>query len=442
MSSTRNLAFQTLRHRDFRLLWAADSIAMLGTQMQRLAIIWQVYVLTEDPFQLGLLALFRFAPVAIFGIVGGVVADQHDRRQVLIWAHVGLFLTSGALAAATFADVASLWLLYLVTFVSSMFNSLAGPARQALIPSLVERREIAGATTIVNLAMQTAGIIGPALGGVVIASVGVGATYLWNALSFVVVIVAAILMRVRVAPMPITTRGLRAAKEGFAFLFATPILLAVMGLDFAATFFGTNTTLMPIFAEEILNIGAEGMGLLFSSIAAGAVIGSLVMSVLPVPQRPGRAIILAIIGYGVCTVGFGLSQNVVLAIVFLAGSGATDSISMAMRAAIRNLVTPDEYRGRIAAAHSTFAMGGPQLGEFRAGAMAAVFGTPASVAIGGVLTILSCLVAVRMVPPLTRYDSSEWSDDRPAPATHPAGEGTGSPLATGSGEPSRGVGRR
>jgi MFS family permease len=420
MSKPRNLAFQTLRHRDFRLLWAADSIAMLGTQMQRLAIIWQVYLLTEDPFQLGLLALFRFVPVAVFGIVGGVVADQHDRRQVLIWAHVGLFLTSGALAVATFADYASLWLLFLVTFVSSTFNSLAGPARQALIPSLVERREIAGATTIANLSMQTAGIIGPALGGFVIASLGVGTAYLWNALSFVAVIVAAILMRVRPEPMLITTRGLRAAKEGFAFLFATPILLAVMALDFAATFFGTNTTLMPIFADEILDIGAEGMGLLLSSIAAGAVIGSLVMSVLPVPQRPGRAIVLAIAGYGLCIVGFGLSQSVALALLFLAGSGAADSISMAMRAAIRNLVTPDAYRGRIAAAHSTFAMGGPQLGEFRAGAMAAAFGTPASVALGGLLTVLSCLVAVRMVPTLTRYDSSDWAEERPEPAGTPA----------------------
>jgi MFS family permease len=420
VSSRRNLAFQTLRHRDFRLLWAADSIAMLGTQMQRLAIMWQVYLLTESPLLLGLLALFRFVPVAVFGIIGGVVADQHDRRQVLIWAHVGLFATSGALAVATFADYASLWLLFLVTFVSSTFISLAGPARQALIPSLVERREIAGATTIANLSMQTAGIIGPALGGVVIASLGVGTAYLWNALSFIAVIVAAILMRVRAEPMPVTTRGLRAAREGFAFLFATPILLAVMGLDFAATFFGTNTTLMPIFADEILDIGAEGMGLLLSAIAAGAVIGSLVMSVLPVPQRPGRAIVLAIAGYGACTVGFGLSTSLVMAVVFLAGSGAADSISMAMRAAIRNLVTPDAYRGRIAAAHSTFAMGGPQLGEFRAGAMAAAFGTPASVAIGGLLTILSCLVAVRMVPPLTRYDSSDWSEDRPEPSTSPA----------------------
>lgn len=420
MSSARNLAFQTLRHRDFRLLWIADTIAMLGTQMQRVAIMWQVYVLTNDPLQLGLLALVRFLPILIFGIVGGVIADQRDRRQVLIWAHVGLFLTSGTLAVATFADMASIWLIYLVTFVSSTFNAGAGPARQALIPSLVNRSEIAGAATVVNLSMQTAGIVGPALGGVLIEPLGVGVAYVWNALSFVAVIVAAIMMRVRPEPIKVTTKGFAAAKEGFVFLFATPILLAVMALDFAATFFGTTNTLMPIFAEEILNIGAGGMGLLLSSIAAGAVLGSLVMSVLPVPQRPGRAIVIAIVAYGACMVGFGLSTNLQLSILFLAGSGAADSISMAMRHAIRNLVTPDEYRGRIAAAHSTFAMGGPQLGEFRAGAVASLVGTPASVALGGMMTIASCLVAMRLVPTLTRYDTSMWDDGHPEPSGRPA----------------------
>ncbi|MDQ4045450.1 MAG: MFS transporter [Chloroflexota bacterium] len=410
MSRRQTLAFHTLRHRDFRLLWTADTIAMLGTQMQRVAIIWQVYALTGDALQLGILALFRFLPVAVFGIVGGVVADQQDRRKVLIWSHIALFLTSGTLAAATYADMASLWLLYLITFVSSTFNALAGPARQALIPNLVERHEIAGAATVANLAMQTAGIVGPALGGVMIDAVGVGAAYVWNAVSFLAVVVAAVMMHVRAERVHVTTKGWTAAKEGFGFLFATPILLAVMGLDFAATFFATNTTLMPIFAEEILNIGASGMGLLLSSIAAGAVIGSLLMSVLPVPQRPGRAIIIAIAAYGACTAAFGLSHSLVLSILFLAGSGAADAISMAMRHAIRNLVTPDEYRGRIAAAHSTFAMGGPQLGEFRAGAMAAAIGTPGSVVVGGLLTIASCLVAMRFVPSLVSYDSSSWHE--------------------------------
>lgn len=416
MSQKRNLAFHTLRHRDFRLLWVADTIAMLGTQMQRVAIIYQVYVLTESPLQLGLLALFRFLPILLFGIVGGVVADQQDRRKVLIYAHIGLFLTSGSLAVATYAGSATLWLIYLITFVSSTFNALAGPARQALIPSLVNRSEIAGAATVANLGMQTAGVIGPALAGVMIGAMGVGIAYVWNAASFLAVIVAAIMIRTRSEPIRLATTGFAAAKEGFAFLWATPILLAVMVLDFVATFFGANTTLMPIFAEEILNIGATGLGLLLSAIAVGAVIGGLVMSVMPVPQRPGRAILISIAAYGACIVGFGLSRNLELSLLLLAGSGAADSISMAMRHAIRNLVTPDEYRGRIAAAHSTFSMGGPQLGEVRAGAVATLIGTPGSVAIGGILTIIACAIAARLVPTLGRYNSASWHD-QPSPDT-------------------------
>ncbi len=410
MSTSRRLAFQTLRHRDFRLLWAADTVSMFGTQMQRVAIAWHVFVLTGDPLQLGLLGLFRFAPVLIFGLVGGVIADQQDRRKILIVSHVALFFTSAVLAGATWVGMASMPLIYAITFISGSFNAAAGPARQAIIPALVPRSELAGAATVANLSMAIAGIVGPAFAGVFIGAFGVGVAYAFDAVSFLVVIAAVLLMTIRTEPVQLASRGFAAAKEGLAFLWATPILLAVMGLDFVATFFGASTTLMPIFAEEILGMGAGGLGLLLSAIAAGAVIGGLVMSVLPVPQRPGRVILLAIMAYGACIVGFGLSTSVVLSVLFLAGSGAADAVSMAMRHAIRNLVTPDEYRGRIAAAHSTFAMGGPQLGEFEAGVVAAAFGAPASVVSGGVLTIAACLVAARLVPALPAYDSAAWHD--------------------------------
>lgn len=417
MGQPRALAFQTLRHRDFRLLWAADTVSMLGTQLQRVTIAWHVFVLTDgDPLQLGLLGLFRFAPVLLFGIVGGVVADQQDRRKVMITSHLGLLLTSTTLAAATFVEFVNMPLIYAVTFVAGAFSAMAGPSRQALIPLLVPRTELAGAATIANLSMQIAGVIGPALGGVIIGASGVGLAYTIDAVSFIAVIAAVLFMHVQTAPLNLPERGIVAVKDGLTFLWGAPILLAIMGLDFVATFFGTNTTLMPIFAEQILNMGASGLGLLLSSIAAGSVIGGLVMSVLPVPRRPGWVIIVAILGYGVCMVGFGLSRHLILSVLFLAGSGAADSISMAMRHAIRNLVTPDQYRGRIAAAHSTFAMGGPQLGEVRAGTMAALVGTPGSVVIGGVATIVATLLAARIVPSLARYDSSAWSDE-PVPAT-------------------------
>lgn len=407
VSDRRAHAFSTLRFRDFRLLWFADSVSILGTQIQRIAITWHVFELTGDPFQLGLLGLFRFVPVLVFGLLGGVIADHRDRRMALIFTHLALLASTSTLAAATLAGEASVGLIYSITFISSTFNAMAGPARQALIPNLVPRSSLAGAATMANLSMQAAMVAGPAIGGVVIAQTSLALAYMIDAASFIAVIAAALLIRTRQERVPITERGLSAIKAGFAFLWHTPILLAVMSLDFIATFFGAITNLMPIFAGEILGGGANSLGLLLSAPAAGAILGSLVFGLFTMPQKPGFGMVACVIAYGACIVGFGLTNNIWLALLFLAGSGAADSISMALRHAIRNLITPDAFRGRIAAAHSTFAMGGPQLGEFRAGAMASWIGAPAAVTIGGVGTILGTIAMVRLVPTILRYRSTE-----------------------------------
>ena len=370
MSEPRMRAFQTLRHRDFRLLWCADTISAFGTQMQRVAITWQVFELTNSAFSLGLLGLFRFLPALLFGLIGGVVADQRDRRMILFWTQLAMMLSSGVLAVATLSDSASMPLIYAVTFVSSMIGAISNPSKQALIPALVPRNELVGAAATVNLSMQIASVVGPAAAGVLIGVAGVGSAYIIDALSFLAVIAAVVLMKTRPDPIPITTRGFAAAMEGMKFLWGAPMLLAIMSLDFIATFFGASTSLMPIFAEKVLDVGATGLGLLLSSVAAGAVIGGVGLGSLPIPLRPGRVIVTAIVAYGACIAGFGLSTSMPFALLFLADSGAADSISMAMRHSIRNLVTPDEYRGRIAATHSTFAQGGPQLGELNAGALA------------------------------------------------------------------------
>lgn len=407
MTNQRAHAFNTLRFRDFRLLWFADTISILGTQIQRLAITWHVFELTGDPFQLGLLGLIRFVPVLVFGLMGGVIADHRDRRMVLIFTHLALLAATSILATATLSGEVSIGLIYTITFISSAFNAMAGPARQALIPNLVPRASLAGAAAMANLSMQAAMVAGPAIGGLIIAQTSLAVAYILDAASFVAVIVAAILIRTRQERVPITERGLAATKSGFVFLWHTPILLAVMSLDFIGTFFGAITNLMPIFAEEILGGGANSLGLLLSAPAAGAVLGSIVFGLFTMPKRPGPGMVFCVLAYGACIVGFGLTSNLWLALLFLAGSGAADSVSMALRHAIRNLITPDTYRGRIAAAHSAFAMGGPQLGEFRAGAMASAIGAPAAVAIGGVGTILGTIAMVRLVPTLLRYRSDD-----------------------------------
>jgi hypothetical protein len=238
---------------------------------------------------------------------------------------------------------------------------------------------------------------------VLIGSLGLSAAYPVGTLTFAAVIIAARMMRARERIVVASGNGWTAVRQGLAFLWATPILLAVMTLDFVATFFAASTTLMPIFAEDILDIGPDGLGLLLSAPAVGAVVGSVVMSALPMPRRPGLGIMVAVLAYGACVLGFGLSSVLWVSLAFLAGSGAADAISMAMRHTIRNLVTPDDYRGRIAAAHTTFARGGPQLGEVRSGVMASMLGAQASVALGGLATVIACLVLGRVVPQLLRY---------------------------------------
>lgn len=425
LSRQRSLAFHTFRHRDFRLLWLADTVAILGAQIQTVAIIWQVYELTGDALQLGLLGLFRFLPVILFGLYGGVIADRRDRRRILVVTHILLMATTAVLTIMTGLGAMSMPLIYGVTVVASAVNAFAGPARQAIIPNLVPRSEIAGAAAVTNLAMQTAQIAGPALAGVIIGSFDLTTAYAFGTVTFGAVIIAALKIRARDTIVASGSKGVTAVWEGLQFLWATPILLAVMSLDFVATFFAASTTLMPIFAEDILAMGPNGLGLLLSAPAVGAVVGSVVMSAMPMPQRPGLGIVIAILAYGFCIIGFGLSSILWLSLAFLAGSGAADAVSMAMRHTIRNLVTPDDFRGRIAAAHSTFARGGPQLGEVRSGVMASMFGPQASVALGGLATVIACVILARAIPQLVRYRDlpvlhDERADPMPAPAEPPA----------------------
>ncbi|MGH2560729.1 MAG: MFS transporter [Thermomicrobiales bacterium] len=401
--TSRGRSYAVLRHRDYRILWSAEFVSTIGTQMQRVAIAWQVYELTGDALSLGILGLVRFGPVVLFGLFGGVLADQRDRRKLLILSQVLLFVCSFGLAAAAMAEVASLAVIYVLTFLAAAVSSFAGPSRQALIPALVPRTELAGAMSLNVLAMQIATVSGPALGGWIIAWRGVDAVYLLDAISFLVVIGGVLMLRTRPPAAGATVGTLAAALQGFRFLRESPMLLGVMAVDFVATFFGASMVLMPVFADEVLDVGASGVGLLYAAPAAGAVIGSMLMSLAPLPRRPGAGVLAAIAVYGAAIAGFGLSTAFFLSLTLLAVSGAADAMSMALRHTIRNLLTPDELRGRVAATHSMFSMGGPQLGEFEAGLVAAAVGAGPSVAIGGIGTVLSCWLIAAVVPAIRRY---------------------------------------
>ena len=399
---SRRAAFHVLRHRDFRNLVVATSVSSLGARFQFVAVLWWVWELTGSETALGFISLARFVPILLFGLFGGVIADRFDRRRALIASQVLLMGTSTSLAALAWTDHVTLLAIYAISATAALIDCVGQPARAALIPALVPRAEMADAMSINIMVGQTAAIAGPALAGFVIAAFGTPAAFTIDAAGFVAAI--AFLVSIRTAPIVVRTAGSTwtAALEGLAFLRRSPILLSVMSVDFLATFFGATNALLPVIAVSRLGLGADGLGLLNSSVAAGALAGSLVVSLLPSIQRPGRGVLVAVGIFGFAIIGFGLSTTLVLALGFLALSGAADAVSMAQRHTVRNMVTPDALRGRIAAAHSTFASGGPQLGDARAGTVAGLIGAGPAIVIGGIGVVVTVIVAHLVVPNLAR----------------------------------------
>jgi MFS family permease len=405
--------FRVLRYRDFRLIWSAEVLSQTGTQIQRVAVAWQVFELTGDPFHLGLLGLVRFVPLFLFGLVGGVVADRYDRRQTLILSQLALMVVTGAFAGLTANGSITLAWIYGLTALSALFSAVAAPTRHALIPTLVPTASIPAAMSMGVLAFQAAGMAGPAIGGLLVASVGIAPSYAVDAATFGLVAMSAFALHSRPTRAAPVISGRAAAMEGLRFLRESPVLLGTMSLDFLASFFGASTTLMPIFASDVLGGGPRTLGWLLTAPAAGAVTGATIMASRRPLTRPGVGILVAIVVFGLSITAFALSRNLWLSLIFLAASGAADSVSVSQRHTLRNLLTPDRLRGRVAAAHSTFAAGGPQLGDVRAGIVASWTGAPVAVAIGGLAAVLTALLVARQVPGIARF---RWQTD------HPSGE--------------------
>jgi MFS family permease len=294
-----------------------------------------------------------------------------------------------------------------------------GPSRQALIPRLVPARDLPGALSL-NLSVFQATLIGgPAVAGLLIAHAGAGTRglsliYLVNAISFLSVIYALATMRTSGAPEPGAhhPETLAALKEGLRFVFTTPLMVWTMGLDFLATFFSGATSLLPIFADQVLHVGARGYGILAAAPAVGALAGSLYLSVRPLPSRQGAIFLWSVAAYGAATVVFGFSRSFGLTLVALAAVGLSDAISTVIRQTLRQFITPDRLRGRMTSVNMIFFMGGPQLGELEAGFVASLFasavaGVTVAVVTGGVATILITAGIAALAPVVRRYDF--WS---------------------------------
>ena len=260
------------------------------------------------------------------------------------------------------------------------------------------------ALTLGSVVFQVATIVGPGLAGILIGSYGVGIIYWINALSFIAVLVALVLMRTRTQPQgPVRPANLQALREGLSFVVNSRIIFSTMLLDFFATFFGAANTLLPIFATDILQVGPEGFGFLSAAESIGSVLTGAIVSLVGDIKRKGAILLVSVGFYGLATVLFGVSKIFLLSVFFLMLVGAGDTVSTILRQTVRQLVTPDNLRGRMTSINMIFFMGGPQLGEIEAGVAATLLGVPVSVALGGIATIVLVALTAYKVPALRNY---------------------------------------
>ncbi len=382
--------------------------------MQSAAILWHVNQIDPQPIALGAVGLARILPIIFLSLVAGVAADTYNRRRVLFVTQSGLALLALVLGWTTLRGNDSLALIYAVVALIGAFGTFDLPARQSLVPNLVPPEDMTNAFSLNSIAFQAGSIAGPALAGLVLAVAGTAWCYILNAFSYLAVIVALALMGPvpqQRAARPMGVPGPRAllasVQDGLRFVVSQRLIFSSMLLDFFATFFSSATALLPIFARQILMVGAVGYGWLVAAPAIGALAVGILFSTRGTVRNQGRLLVWSVFSFGIATIVFGLSHSFWLTFLALVGTGLTDMISAIIRSTLRQLRTPDSLRGRMTSVNQIFFMGGPQLGELEAGLVAQIWGPVVSVVSGGI----GCLVAVvwtrARYPELERYRGDE-----------------------------------
>jgi len=399
-----------LKNRRYFYLWLGLLISLAGSQMQLSAVLWHIRTLTgnPNPLALGGIGMARILPVLAFSMISGPVADAFNRRQILFITQSLLALIALALAVLTFTNQIALWQIYALTALQAAVSSFDLPARQAMVPNLVPAEDLSNAFSMQSIATNTGSVVGPMLGGVVIATIGQGYTYLINAISFLAVILALFLIgHVEQETSRAAGVNLSAMKDGIRFIINRPMILSTMLLDFVATFFASANTMMPIVARDILKVGEVGYGFLSSAQSVGSVAAALVVSQIRNLRKQGPIFLSAVIVFGTATIVFGLSHLFLLAFCALILMGAADAVSTIIRNTIRQLQTPDNMRGRMTAVNQIFFQGGPQLGEVEAGVVGQLFGVPFTIISGGIGCIAGTLLIILKWPQVRLYDREE-----------------------------------
>ncbi len=412
-ASPADSPYAPLRHPVYRAFLAGRVQAALGSQALSVAVGWQMYALTGNPLDLGLIGLVQFLPPLFLFPAVGVVVDRVNRSRALTACYAGLLLGAGLLVALTASGALSTWRIYGALFVLALARTFSGPSATALLPQIVPTDEYPRATSWSSSAFTAAFMTGPALGGGLYALAdgrgvngalvvyGVAAAFFFGAL------ISTLWLPPRRAEHRGDPPGLREALDGLRFIAARPVLLGAITLDLFAVLFGGAVALLPIFARDVLHVGPEGMGVLRAAPAVGALLTALWLAHFPVRRHTGRVLYMAVAVFGLATIGFALSTNFWLSLVLLAITGVADEVSVFIRIQVVQLATPDRLRGRVSAAEYVFIGASNQLGELESGLTAAWWGAVPAVAFGGAASIAVVVISAILSPALRRVDRVE-----------------------------------
>jgi MFS family permease len=393
------------RHRDFRLLFISRFVSFFGSMISSVAVPYQLYVLTHSVLLIGFLGVLEFAAILSVAFIGGALADAQDRRVMVLLTEVALMVCSIVLAANAALGHPQVWVLFVVPTLWGALDALQRPSLDAMLPRLVERHELAAAAALGSLRGTVGQILGPALGGVLVASIGLPFTYLVDVATFVVGLACLGLMKAVPPPVDAERPSLRRVVEGLRYAWSRQELLGTYFIDMIAMFFGMPLALFPAVAQNFG--GAKVLGLLYASPAIGSFLFSATSGWTRQVHRHGMGVIIAATAWGVAIIGFGFATSLWPAVVFLALAGAADAMSGVFRQVIWNQTIPDSLRGRLASIEMISYTSGPALGNFEAGVVAALFSVRISVVSGGVLCVIGCLLCAAALPLFRAYHARD-----------------------------------
>ncbi len=390
--------YAALRFRDFRLLLAGRFITSLGDQMVSFAIGWELWLRTHNELALGLVGLVQVIPVILFSLPGGHVADQYNRKRIVLVTQVLLALCALGLGLLS-AVQGPIALVYLCLFGIGLARAFNNPATATLLPQTIPPAVFTSAATWSSSAWQLAAVVGPAIAGLLVALLNnVTVIYWFDAAAALIFLALVILIKGRQLALSRKAATLDSLTEGVRFIRNTKVILAAITLDMFAVLLGGAVTLLPVYATDILRVGPEGLGLMRAAPSIGALIMAVVLAHLPPFRQAGKTLLLAVAGFGLATIVFGLSTYFLLSVAMLVLLGALDNISVVIRSTLILTHTPDEMRGRTSAVNSIFIGASNELGGFESGLVASLVGPVLSVVGGGIGTILVVLSIARLWP--------------------------------------------